>query len=378
MRDKRPVDELSIEELERILRIRKREARLNRLRGYEGRQVRAVAPPDEDEPPLRRALPPEVDVPGAGEAAIPAADESRAAPAAEAPPQPNGAGRRAARITPTRYYDGAPQFEDELDERFVAGAPRRAGRDLRRWWNRALFAVEIVAAAALILLLIGLFQSYQEIEQTTANLQAEYEATSRAAFVPPTPTPMINIAAVVLPSGHTFVDNEAVFNLDEIPAQYRDQYVAFAARLAVSRPTPAPEGPIRIRIPRLNVDSAVVAGDDPEALKLGVGHHLGSANPGERGNMVLSAHNDVYGEIFRHLDQLQPGDQIIVSTRARDYVYQVQPVVERGQTRGHRIVMPTDTWVLGASGDARQLTLISCYPYRVNTRRIVVFATLMQ
>jgi hypothetical protein len=39
MRDKRPVDELSIEELERILRIRKREARLGRLRNYEGRQV---------------------------------------------------------------------------------------------------------------------------------------------------------------------------------------------------------------------------------------------------------------------------------------------------------------------------------------------------
>jgi hypothetical protein len=43
MRDKRPVDELSIEELERILAIRKREARMERLRHYEG-NGRVVAP----------------------------------------------------------------------------------------------------------------------------------------------------------------------------------------------------------------------------------------------------------------------------------------------------------------------------------------------
>jgi len=39
MRDKRPVDELSIEELERILAIRKRELRLERAERYAGRRV---------------------------------------------------------------------------------------------------------------------------------------------------------------------------------------------------------------------------------------------------------------------------------------------------------------------------------------------------
>jgi len=31
---------------------------------------------------------------------------------------------------------------------------------------------------------------------------------------------------------------------------------------------------------------------------------------------------------------------------------------------------------LDSRGDQKQLTLITCYPYRVDTKRIVVFATL--
>ncbi len=219
----------------------------------------------------------------------------------------------------------------------------------------------------------GLFQSLQEISQTSANIQAQYQASASARLVPPTATPIIKIE-VVLPVGHKVKVNaqgvvvEASFNLDEVPAQYRDQYRALNAT-ALIPPTPEPEGPapVRIRIARINIDSAVVEGDNWQALQLGVGHHLGTANPGERGNMVLSGHNDVYGEVFRYLDKLQPGDAIIVSTMTRDFTYIVQ---ER------QIVSPDAVWVLESRSDERRLTLISCYPYQVDTKRIVVFATL--
>jgi sortase A len=75
----------------------------------------------------------------------------------------------------------------------------------------------------------------------------------------------------------------------------------------------------------------------------------------------------VYGEIFRHLDQLEPGDTITVSSTTKDYVYIVQD---------RQIVRPDEVWVMNAQGDERKLTLISCYPYRVDTKRIVVFAAL--
>ncbi len=369
MRDKRPVDEISIEELERILAIRKREARLARLQTYEGkgRRIAGARPIEVDS--AERLAPHLAPVP------------TDSPNPAEAAPEPASPPPMAVPMARRADYFADVTFEDELEERASRRTqpppdPIRARKQRKHIWNAALTLVEVVAVVGLIGLVIGLLQSFDEVSQQTAALQAEAEATRRAQFVPPTPTPIINIAAVVLPGGHTFRDDEAVFNLEEVPAQYRDQFVSLAAALPVQRPTPSREGPVRIRIPRIGVDSQIVTGDDWEALKLGVGHHIGSANPGERGNMVLSAHNDVYGEIFRHLDRLQPGDEIIVSTWTKEYTYVVQPNTDRGVIKGHQIVAPTDVWVLAGGGDTQRLTLISCYPYRVNTRRIVVFAVL--
>ncbi len=81
---------------------------------------------------------------------------------------------------------------------------------------------------------------------------------------------------------------------------------------------------------------------------------------------MLSAHNDIFGELFRDLDQLKPGDEIVVSTATRDYVYRVT---------GMRIVQPTEVDVMADTSKAT-ITLISCYPYLVDNQRIVVFGEL--
>jgi len=132
-------------------------------------------------------------------------------------------------------------------------------------------------------------------------------------------------------------------------------------------PTQGPEHARRVIVPAIGVDAPVVEGDDWEALKKGAGHHVGSANPGERGNAVISAHNDIYGEIFRRLPELSIGDEIIVQTVSTSYTYVVE------QTR---IVDPTEVSVMDATSTP-VLTLISCYPYRVDTHRIVVMASLV-
>jgi sortase A len=97
-----------------------------------------------------------------------------------------------------------------------------------------------------------------------------------------------------------------------------------------------------------------------------VAQHIGSSDPGESGNVVLSAHDDVYGELFRNLDKLQPGDSVMLYTQQKQYVY----VVDRTQ-----IVEPTAVEVMAPAG-APTVTLISCYPYLVDKQRIVVFARL--
>ena len=83
--------------------------------------------------------------------------------------------------------------------------------------------------------------------------------------------------------------------------------------------------------------------------------------------MVLSAHNDIHGEIFRDLDQLEAGDLVIIFSERQSYTYVVEEVL---------IVKPTQVEFL-ESTQSSTATLISCYPYLVDNKRIVVRANLI-
>lgn len=224
----------------------------------------------------------------------------------------------------------------------------------KRWMDRLLLGVEVLAVLGLILILLNGLGILRDLNREVA-----------AALVQETAAPTPLVTAVILPSGHTPPDasgntrpNEA-----EIPEHLRPM-VQSIANLPV--PTSSPETAIRIQIPILGVDAPIVQGDGWEQLKKGVGQHIGSANPGQRGNVVLSAHNDIFGEIFRYLDRLQPGDQVALYTQQKQYIY----VVTRTE-----IVEPTRVEVMAPTNEPTT-TLISCYPYLVNTERIVVFAKL--
>jgi sortase A len=178
-----------------------------------------------------------------------------------------------------------------------------------------------------------------------------------------TPTPLIEV--VVLPSGHTPPDSPGGtrFNEEEIPVHLRPLVQSlFNAPI----PTPGPEQAIRIQIPAISVDAPIVQGDGWEQLKKGVGQHSGATNPGELGNLVLSAHNDIFGEIFRDLDKLNPGDLVIIFTNQRSYTYIVVNT---------KIVEPTAIEIMEQTNQATA-SLISCYPYLKDNKRIVVIARL--
>ncbi|MGC8856330.1 MAG: sortase [Anaerolineae bacterium] len=226
----------------------------------------------------------------------------------------------------------------------------------RRWLDRILFSVEVLAVIGLLGILFNGLGMLRDLNREVA-----------AALSPVTPTPTPLIMAVVLPSGHTPPDAQGNTrpNEAEIPEHLRPMVQSLAN---LPPPPPSASQGIRIQIPALHVDAPIVQGDSWEQLKKGVGQHIGSADPGQPGNMVLSAHNDVYGELFRYLDQLQPGDQIIIHTQQRQYTYIVDRTI---------IVKPTQVEVMAPTADPT-LTLISCYPYLVDTDRIVVFAKLLK
>jgi sortase A len=224
----------------------------------------------------------------------------------------------------------------------------------RRWYDGILLSVEILAVLGLVGLMLNWFGLLQSLNQ-------EVVIALRQDTLTPTPL----ITAIVLPSGHTppTAPGGAQPNEAEIPEHLRPLVQSIAA---LPLPTSGPAQAMRIRIQAINVDAPVVQGDTWDQLKKGVGQHLGSADPGQAGNVVLSAHDDVFGEIFRNLDRLQPGDQVMLFTAQQQYVY----IVTSSQ-----IVAPTQVDLMNPTS-VPTLTLISCYPYMVDKNRIVVFAKL--
>lgn len=237
--------------------------------------------------------------------------------------------------------------EDSSDRRAPASKTRR-------FLDVVLLVIEVLAVLGLVGVLLSGLGMLRDLNKEVA-----------AAIHPPTAAPTPLVMAVVLPSGHTPPDAQGNTqpNEAEIPANLRPLLQSLA-NLPI--PTPAANQAMRIEIPAIKIDAPVVQGDGWDQLKKGVGQHVGSANPGEAGNVVLSAHDDVYGELFRNLDQLQPGDVVVLFTQEKQYTY----AVDRTE-----IVEPTAVEVMASTG-APTVTLISCYPYLVDKQRIVVFARL--
>ncbi|HET9166541.1 MAG TPA: class D sortase, partial [Candidatus Angelobacter sp.] len=123
----------------------------------------------------------------------------------------------------------------------------------------------------------------------------------------------------------------------------------------------------RLEIPKIQMDAIVVEGASRRELSEGPGHMKQTAQPGETGNAVITAHRDTF---FRHIYELNRGDQIKVRRSGRLFTYEVT---------GKRIVMPEDVSVIKLTNDP-QLTLITCYPtYYIGPapKRLVVFSKLV-
>jgi sortase A len=232
------------------------------------------------------------------------------------------------------------------------GGPRVRSRA-----DRVLLAVEFAAVIGLGFIVWNAVSLLDDLNAEAASLFAQAPQASPTAI----------IGAVILPSGHTPpVDGEAAQpNEAEIPEHLRPLVQAYTAAITV--PTPSPEQALGIKIDAIAVNAPIVQGDGWEELKRGVGQHIGSGDPGKAGNLVLSGHNDIYGEVFRELIELQPGDEITVFTAGNSYIYIVTETM---------IVAPTFVQVLEPTEEPT-LTLISCYPYRIDTQRIVVRAELV-
>jgi len=286
MRDRRYVEDLTTDELEQELIIRRREERLARVRRVGAlRAVDAMFLPE-----------------------------------------------------PTTLYDPSLQATGGRTHVLKAG--------FALWRERVLLTIEFAALLGLVVVIASFALNVRRINR---DWKEQYTAAPG-----PTPTATALIRPSILPGGHR-----------PPPAQGGEaEPISMMPRVAI--PSPGPRSPTRLVIPAIRVDVPVVEGVDWDQLKKGAGHLVGSANPGERGNSFIAGHNDIYGEIFRDLEELKIGDEILVYAGQQSFRYVV---------RATRIVEPDDLSVMEPTSTP-VLTLLTCYPYMIDSHRLIVIAEL--
>lgn len=103
------------------------------------------------------------------------------------------------------------------------------------------------------------------------------------------------------------------------------------------------------------------------------GHYNSSGNPGGGRNIVLQGHNNMVGEVFRDINKLVPGDEIILLTDTGEFYYQVQQNIMIPYV-GHEAEAIPQILALTGPQPSETVTLISCWPYSTYTSRIVIVA----
>lgn len=123
----------------------------------------------------------------------------------------------------------------------------------------------------------------------------------------------------------------------------------------------------KLSIPHINLDDIILDGTSLKILNYGPGHLLGSPYPGQPGNSIIAAHNDLE---FHNLGQLQAGDLIYITDKSgKTYKY---------KTEQSKILGPHD--VISLKTTKPTLTLSTCYPfnaYKNTPYRYIVTACLI-
>lgn len=132
-------------------------------------------------------------------------------------------------------------------------------------------------------------------------------------------------------------------------------------------------------IPKIKANAKVIKNVDPyneeiytNALIYGVAHAKGTSTPNSNGNVFLFAHSAVnfyerrkYNVYFYLLRELEKEDEIYVSYEGEIYRYTVFE---------SKIVEPSEIKYLGTYLEEDTLTLMTCWPMGVDSKRAIVIA----
>ena len=120
-----------------------------------------------------------------------------------------------------------------------------------------------------------------------------------------------------------------------------------------------------LRIPKIELELAVLKGATPENLNSALGMIEGLDEPGVAdGSTAIAGHQShVFGQFFNRLNELKIGDQIELETNKDTLKYEVF---------GIEIVKPENVEILKSKKGISLISLVTCYPERSNKYRLVV------
>lgn len=122
-----------------------------------------------------------------------------------------------------------------------------------------------------------------------------------------------------------------------------------------------------ISISKINVNLPIYHGTSEDALQKGAIHNYNSSLPigGESTHAVISAHTALPGKVyFDNLSELEKGDNFSITVLNKKMTYKVIDI---------NIVKPQEANnYLGIEDGKDLVTLVTCYPYAVNSHRLLV------
>lgn len=121
-----------------------------------------------------------------------------------------------------------------------------------------------------------------------------------------------------------------------------------------------------VEIPRIGVNIPIFYGTNEEELQAGAGFWPGSSIPagGASTHTVLTAHTGlVRAKLFTDIDKLENGDLIYIKALDRLLTYEVDQ---------QQIIEPNNMEPLMIQPGMDLVTLYTCYPYGVNSHRLLV------
>ena len=114
----------------------------------------------------------------------------------------------------------------------------------------------------------------------------------------------------------------------------------------------------RLQIPTIGVDTQYGEGVFEKTLVKGPGHWPGTPMPGRSGNAVISGHRNTQTQPFKRINELRPGDTIIIThgdQKPVTFVVRDTEIVPEAEYKEYVLEQPD-------SKSSRPVTLFACHP----------------